>query len=273
LAWLPYEHGEFDRSERILREGLAEVADPAAVAFLESGLGWILGRRGDWQAARTLLARAAAVLEPIAAADLLARAVDRLAVSIRDTGEPEASLPVFERALRLAVESGMAHEEAMVRMYYAGGLLLVGSLDPARAELARALNICALTGDRYIEAVTTWILAEVEDQAGNVPEAIRLREAELAILKSIGNPQNQAMAHAHIAHLSRRLGDGGRSDAAAAEARRIAANAGIARLSEAVDRALAAADWYSASHRMAGWDVAVAAPGTTRERPDPMLAP
>ncbi|HUQ44732.1 MAG TPA: AAA family ATPase [Candidatus Limnocylindria bacterium] len=272
LSWLPYEHGEFDRSERILREGMGHVTDPAALAFLESGLGWILGRRGDWRAARELLARSASVLEPVAPPDLLARAIDRLAVSIRDTGEAAASLPVFERALRLAVESGVAHEEAMVRMHFAGGLLLVGEMDRARVELDRALGICALTGDRYIEAVTTWILAEVEDRAGNTAEAIRLREVELAILALIGNPQNQAMAHAHVAHLSRRLGNDTRAEAAAQEARRIAANAGIARLAEAVDRALAAPDWFSASHRTVGWDAGDATPGTTREQPGSMLA-
>lgn len=254
MSWLPYEHGEFDRAERILREGLAHLSEPAATAFLESGLGWILGRRGDWAAARSLLARSTAVLEPVAPPDLLARAVDRLAVSIRDTGEPAASLPVFQRALRLAIESGDAHEEAMVRMHYAGGLLLVGDLDPAREQLRRGLEICTLTGDRYIEAVTTWIFAEVEDRAGNLAEATRLRELELQILAPIGNPQNQAMAHAHLAHLAERAGDSGRARAAAVEARRIAAHSGIARLSEAVERAIASPDWYAASHRTAGWD-------------------
>ena len=268
MSWLPYEHGEFNRAERILREGLANVAEPAARAFLESGLGWILGRRGDWTAARELLTRSTRVLEPVAPPDLLARAVDRLAVSIRDTGEPAAALPVFERALRLAIEAGAAHEEAMVRMHYAGGLLLVGDLEPARIHLRRGLEICTLTGDRYIEAVTTWILAEVEDRGGNLAEAIRLRELELRILEPIGNPQNQAMAHAHIAHLAQRAGDPERARSAAAEARRLALHAGIAGLPEAVERAIAAPDWYAASHRTAAAAVdATGGPGTAREQP------
>jgi DNA-binding SARP family transcriptional activator/tetratricopeptide (TPR) repeat protein len=250
LSWLPYEHGRFDRSEEILRTGIAAVADPVARAFLESGLGWIRGRRGDWSTAHELLVQAVAVLEPVAPPDILARSVDRLAVAIRDTGAPDRSIPVFDRALGLAIEAADAHEEAMIRMHLAGALRDTGDLEAARTQLGRSLFLCHLTGDRYIEAVTTWILAEVEDTAGRYEEAIGLRRAELELLGTAGgNPQNQAMAHAHIAHLADRLGDPILAASEADAARAAAEHSGIDHLPGLIERALGATDWATVSHR------------------------
>jgi DNA-binding SARP family transcriptional activator/tetratricopeptide (TPR) repeat protein len=250
ISWLPYEHGRFDRSAAILTTAIANLHDPVAKAFLESGLGWILGRRGDWRSAHDLLARAVEVLEPLAPPDLLARSLDRLAVAIRDTGAARRSIPVFERALGLTVESANVHEEAMVRMHLASALRTTGDLEAARSNLERSLFLCRLTGDRYIEAVTTWILAEVEDTGGRYAEAIGLRRAELEILGSIGgNPQNQAMAHAHVAHLARRLGDAALAETEAEAARAVAAHAGVEHLPALIERALTALDWATVSHR------------------------
>ena len=250
LAWLPYEHGRFDRSEGILRQGIAAVHEPVARAFLESGLGWIHGRHGDWATAHGLLQKAVAVLEPVAPSDILARALDRLAVAIRDTGSPRGAVPVFERALAAAIDGGSAHEEAMVRMHLAGALREIEDLDGARQQLGRSLTICGLTGDRYIEAVSLWGLAEVEDAAGQLEDAVDLRRRELAVLHGLGgNPQNQALAHAHIAHLAARLGDTGMATAEAMAARAAAAHAGLDYLPDLVERAISARDFFAVAHR------------------------
>ncbi|MEO8274421.1 MAG: AAA family ATPase, partial [Chloroflexota bacterium] len=250
LAWLPYEHGRFDRSESLLQNGIASVSEPVARAFLESGLGWIKGRQGEWAAAHSLLANAVAVLEPVAPPDILARALDRFAVSIRDTGSARGAVPVFERALAAAIESGSAHEEAMVRMHLAGALREVAEIAGAREQLERSLTICGLTGDRYIEAVSLWVLAEVEDAAGRLGEAIELRRRELSVLHGLGgNPQNQALAHAHIAHLAARLGDAALHASAAQEARTVAGHAGLDYLPALVDRAIGATDFSAVAHR------------------------
>jgi tetratricopeptide (TPR) repeat protein len=249
LSWLPYEHGRFDRSEEILRTGIAAVSEPMARAFLESGLGWIRGRHGDWTTARELLTRAVAVLESVAPPDILARALDRFAVSIRDTGSPSDAVPVFQRALTASIEARSAHEESMVRMHLAGALRQIGDLDGARQQLERSLTICGLTGDRYIEAVSMWGLAEVEDSAGRLDEAIRLRRQELSVLHELGgNPQNQALAHAHIAHLAARLGDTELESTEAEAARSTAAHAGLEHLPGLVEQALRAADFSVVSH-------------------------
>ena len=239
LSWLPYEHGQFDRAEALLRTGIASVSDSVPRAYLQSGLGWIRGRHGDWAAAHELLREAVPVLEPEAPPAILARALDRFAVSIRDTGEPGRAVPVFERAFSLALQAADAHEEAMVRMHFAGALRELGDLEAARDHLVRALATCRLTGDRYIEAVSLWVLAEVEDSAGRLDEAIECRRRELEILRGIGgNPQNEALARAHISHLAARAGDDAMAAAEAQLARDRAAHAGLDHLPALVERGL-----------------------------------
>ncbi len=249
LAWLPYEHARFERSAALLREGIAEVEDPIARAFLESGLGWIRGRQGDWKSAYALLEPAIAILED-APADVLARALDRFAVAIRDLGMPQRSIPVFRRALTLCAETANLHEEAIVRMHLATALRDAGDAPAGRAQVARAIELTRLTGDRYIEAVSHWILAEIEDTAGRLEAAASARTAELSILEAIGgNPQNQAMAHAHLAHLASRMGARETSRAEAEAARAVAAHAGLEYLPGLVERAITAEDWFKVAHR------------------------
>jgi hypothetical protein len=73
---------------------------------------------------------------------------------------------------------------------------------------------------------------------------------EIEILVSIGgNPQNQAMAHAHLAHLAARDGDGDTSAAEAEAARSLAAHAGLDYLPGLVERAITATDWFRVAHR------------------------
>ncbi|MEW5991998.1 MAG: AAA family ATPase [Chloroflexota bacterium] len=269
-SWLPYEHGRFDRAEAILRAGLEHVAAPEARAFIQAGLGWILGRRGRWAAARELLEEAVPILEAQGAPpDVLSRAMDRWAVTIRDTGEPRRSISAFEQALRLSHEAHNANEESTIRMHLAGALREVGELDLARHECETAIAICRMTGDRYIEAVTKWILAEVEHSAGHLERAIELRLEELDLLQAIGgNPMNEAMAHAHLAHLLRALGDTRQDDAEEHRRRAvdIARHGGIGRLAARVERALAVEEWFDAGpHRSDGNDAGTEGP----QPPDP----
>ena len=108
-------------------------------------------------------------------------------------------------------------------MHLAGCLRSLGELDRAVAELDRSIELTQFSGDRYIEAVAEWTAAGVEQARGRFAEAIAARRRELAILSDIGgNPQNQAMAHAHIAYLARRLGDEALAAAEEMSARNIA---------------------------------------------------
>ena len=245
-AWMPYEHAEYELAGRILDEAAATVSDPAARAMLDVERGWIMGRLGDWHAALAVLAPAVAALQG-APPRVLARASDRLGIAVRDTGEAARASTILERALRLAIEAQDTHLEATIRMHLAGGYRGLGQLDRAFEEIDEALRLTRANGDRYIEAVTLWIAAEAEDARGGLAAAIDYRRQELAVLAATGgHPQNEAMAHAHVAHLARRMGDTSTSDVETTAARGVAAASGLDRLASTVERALAATDWFRA---------------------------
>ena len=78
----------------------------------------------------------------------------------------------------------------------------------ARGHADRSLELASLTGDRYSEAVAAWGAAEMQDVLGDRGAAVAYRHRELRLLASIGgNPHNEALAHAHLAHLARLQGD------------------------------------------------------------------
>ncbi|MEO5704585.1 MAG: AAA family ATPase [Candidatus Limnocylindrales bacterium] len=245
LAWMPYQHGRFDDADAILGEALPSISDSIARASIEADRAWIMGRRGDWAGAYRVLTTVVAVMEGAASPALLSRSLDRLGVAMRDALDPDGAVPVFERALRLAHESGDPRLAATVQMHLAGAYRQIGRLDDARREIDAALVSCSMTGDRYIEAVTVWIAAEVEHAGGRYPEAITLRRRELEMLGALGgNEHNQAMAHAHIAFLARLLGDAALESDESRVARLIAQHSGLSHLPGRIEQALASEAWF-----------------------------
>lgn len=245
-AWLPYEHGRFARSDDLLAAGLRAVTDPVAVATLETARGWILGRAGAWTEATPLLARAVGVLEGRGPSEALMRALDRLGVAMWSVDAPERSVPILERAIRMSVELGRPGERGTYEMHLATALRRMGRLDEAMGALDRAVGLCELSGERYIESVSEWIAAEVEQSRGRDAAAIERRRRELAILAAIGgNARHEALAHAHIAHLARRTGDEDLARSEAAAARLTAAHAALPGLEAHVAWSLETEDWFA----------------------------
>lgn len=245
-SWLPYEHGRFGPALAILEEGARRITEPVAIAKLNIPRGWIMGRDGHWPEATPLLSGAVTTLEALGPSTELMRALDRLAIANRDGGEVAASIPILERALHMASELGLTGERATFEMHLAGSLHQVGRYDEAMTAIDRALVLCRLSGDRYIESVTEWIAAEIEESRDHFAEAIGHRRRELEIFGDIGgNPRHEALAHAHIAHLAGRLGDGSLAKAEAAAARFGARHSGIDGLEARVEWALATPDWFA----------------------------
>lgn len=239
-AWMPYQHGRFDRADEILREGLARVSEPVAVATLQSDRGWILDRLNCGAEALPILEKAVGVLEFAGTPDVLARTLDRYGVVASEQIRPEVGAPILERALQLAIEVGDTRLEATARMHFAGCIADLGQLERAGAELDRAIELTRFSGDRYIEAVCQWNAANVEDARGRFSEAIARRRRELEILAELGgNPQNEAMANVHIALLEGHLGNPAGAAEAAQLARDIAGHARIEGLIERVEKTLA----------------------------------
>jgi DNA-binding SARP family transcriptional activator/tetratricopeptide (TPR) repeat protein len=238
-AWLPYEHGRFEEADRLLVEGLERVTDELAVATLQSSRGWVLARMGRSDLAEPLLRASIATLERRPASAALMRALDRLASGLPSVPPREAS-QLLERALVLSREIGEEREQTTLRMHLAGRLMEAGLIEEARTEVRRAIEKARVTGERYLESVSEWIAAEVEQAAGRPEEAIEHRRRELAIFDEIGgNSLHEAMAHAHLSHLATLSGDPELATAEAAAARLVARHAGDGSLARRVDRRLA----------------------------------
>jgi DNA-binding SARP family transcriptional activator len=245
-SWLPYEHGRFDAAIALLDEGRARISEPVALARLDSARGWILGRSGQWDTAKPLLAAVVATLEREGPSADLMRALDRLAVATGDTGDEIGAIAILERALHMATELGRTGERAAFEIHLAGSLHAIGRLEEAAAALDRARSLCRLTGERYVESVTEWISAEVEQSRGHDAEAILHRRRELEIFGQIGgNARHEALAHAHIAHLARRLGDRDLERTETESARVGARHSGIDGLKARVEWALTTDDWFA----------------------------
>jgi hypothetical protein len=131
-------------------------------------------------------------------------------------------------------------------MHLGGQLGELGRFEEALAALERGRALCAVTGEQYIGSVIEWNAAQVAQQMGRLEEAVDHRRRELAIFAEIGpNPRHQALAHAHIAHLSRLLADPETAAAEAGLARASARSGGDPDLVAHVEWALVTDDWFA----------------------------
>ncbi len=240
-CWLPYRHGDFEGCLAILDEALVRLPAEAAVprANIRRYVGWNLGRLHRMDESIEQLEEAVRVLEPSDDRRSAMHALDQLGMMLEMARRSDEAIRRLEQSLAIALDLRDPRGE-IVRTHLGTALVRSGSPARARLHLERALEIAHQMGDRYLESVSAWAAAEMEDALGSYEGARAMRARELVLLASIGgNPHNQALSHAHLAHLARLTGDDAAAAAEAAEARRLAAaspHAGYAaRIEEALD--------------------------------------
>ena len=222
--WLPYRRGDFEGGLAIVEEALLRLPADAAVARanVQRWVGWTLGRLHRLDESIEQLGDAVRVLEASADRQGEMSALDQLGTMLQLAGRLDEAIERLERSLTLALALRDPKGE-IVRTHLGTALTHSGYPGRARPHLERALEITHQMGDRYLESVTAWAVAEMEDALGNYRAAKEMRVRELALLSSIGgNPHNEALSHAHLAHLARLNGDEATVEAEAAEARRLA---------------------------------------------------
>ena len=244
--WLPYRRGDFDGARALLEEGLVRLPSDAVVprAHLSGLLGWTLVRLRRADEALPVLLQAAAGVDPSSDPVGALRVLDSLGMTLHYLGRTEEGRPYVERALAIALEAGSTHGEMVGNLHV--GILLTRSGQPirARARFERTRELGRLTGNAYGESLAWWGTAEVDDALGAWESARRARVHELELLDQMGgNPHNAAMAHAHLAHLAQRCGDGVEASREAAEARRLALLSPDTQYLERIERAITVTEW------------------------------
>jgi DNA-binding SARP family transcriptional activator/tetratricopeptide (TPR) repeat protein len=208
--WLPYHHGDFQAAIAILEEGLARLPPTAAVqrAQLRRDFGWCLARMRRLDDALEVLASASDVLEAAGSPREAMRALDLLGALLDTMARREAAIGCLERSLVIALDLPDVRGEMLARLHLGATLTRSGRPTAGRPHAVRAVELARLIGDRYVESVAEWMLAELEDATGDLAAAADCRRRELALLASIGgNAHNEALAHAHLALVARRMGD------------------------------------------------------------------
>jgi tetratricopeptide (TPR) repeat protein len=178
-----------------------------------SDLGWCLHREGRRDEARRMLDEARVVLETAGDPVLLARCLDRLALSTA-WHDPDEALVIADRALTTARCTGDESLEAVVLLHRGEILSMAGRTHDGLVDLDAASQRFVLARDRYMQSVVLWVRAVVLERHGDPAGALEARAAELELLREVGNFRHLAESHQHRARLLTALG---RSDDAAQE--------------------------------------------------------
>ena len=249
-SWLPQRHGDFPAILALCQEGQARLPVDAVGprAVLRQRIAYCLMRLGRFDEAIAELEAAIPVLERNPSA-YLGGAIDLLGCTSMFVGRMADGLPLLQRALAIAQERRDTLAEVSVRAHLAPMLTLAGRAAEARPHLARALELADQTGEWYGGSVTAWLAADVEDALGNLAAARELRLREIALLQRIGgNPHNEALARAHLAHIARLLGEPEAEAREADRARALAAVDPDPVYAKRIEAALSVANWSDVQH-------------------------
>ena len=129
-------------------------------------------------------------------------ALDQLGMMLEMARRSDEAIRRLEQSLAIALELRDLGARS-VRTAPGHGPFSAGSPARARPHLERALEIAHQMGDRYLESVSAWAAAEMEDALGSDEGARAMRARELVLLACIGgNPHNEAL-RTHTSPISR----------------------------------------------------------------------
>lgn len=219
-----YKRGRLAESERRYRAGLELLTGVGgwAGARLTADIAWVQYRqgRGDDAAARLRVAAD----EFIASRDQAsaARCLDLQAVVLHGRGRLAEALITSDKAMALGDQVADPRLTPILAAHRSGILRDSDRIHDAAAEARRALVAAQTVGDRYLETVALWSLADALDRVGDLTGALAARQSEAAVLRELGNPVNLAICLGHQATLLHRLGQRAAAATAAGQARSLA---------------------------------------------------
>lgn len=224
LGGIAYKHGDFAEAESIYSRGLRTIGATStwARARLGADIAWTFQRRGNVERSLPGLAHAVDLFESTKDLVGMASCLDLLSIALASAGRTDEALEASDRALGLADRCRDLALTPTLAVHRSALLLNRGDVRAAEREARRAVESSRRAGDRYVESVSHWQLAECLDSLGDLHGALECREKEEAILVELDNEVNRARCLAHQASLLLRLDDRGRAQERASEAHRIA---------------------------------------------------
>ena len=198
-----YRVGDFEGAVGAYEKGVASLLEPSSLvrARLEAEMGWAYSRMGRIDDALALLRPATAVLAQLGDGSTAGHGLDQLATILGVAGQAEEGLDAMQRAFAALGPTG---DERLLGILYIHRAALYGLLErfgEALADITAAHRFAADCGDRYRESVIHWMASDIHERRGDPAAALVERDAELALLAQVGNPRNEASAHAARARL------------------------------------------------------------------------
>jgi DNA-binding SARP family transcriptional activator len=240
LASIPYRHGDMEGAIALYRSGLDALrgTEPLARVALLTDLGFALGRLGREDESLVTLELACASLDTWDDPRLAGRTLDHYAVALRSAGRLGDAITAMQRAMNAV--GPLADESVLIPLYVhrAGILDEVGRGGEALADLSAAARMASTSGEHYALAVVHWVKATIHERREEIDLALAERDAEVALLGTIGNARNMAHAEAARARLLERLARPHDAEVAADRARAAARSLDDADLSSEIERLL-----------------------------------
>lgn len=243
LGGIAYKQGDFAAAEAIYSRGLRMVGrtSPWPRARLLADIAWARQRQGDVEQACAGLAEAAALFSSTEDRSGLSSCLDLLSVALFSSGRVSEALETADRALAMADRSRDLRLLPTLMAHRARLLLSTGDARGAEGEALQGIEAAQRAGDRYVESVCRWLLADCLDAVGDLGGALASLGEEEAVLAELHNEVNLARCLAHQATILWRLGRRELALRTRDRARAAANRVPDARVGESVEALLASA--------------------------------
>jgi len=207
---LRQEQGDYPGADRAFEDALEDaerLGDRALQAAARTDRAIVAWRRGELDAARTLLEQAIAVYREAGHEARLAGTLGNLGNVIRDGGDPQAAHARFDEALPLAERLGHVWEVANLRNNKAIAYAYQDDLDAARREFETALALQRSIDNRPGISMSLTNLGNVHLDSGEHDRARELYGEALALCEDIGDRQGAAHLFVNLGILAQWSGE------------------------------------------------------------------
>jgi len=182
---------EFERSLRITRRAGDRWIEAAVLSTYAS---FLLTKRHEIRQAEAMVDQAEHLLARIGDARRSTRLLVHFAEGLARLGRPAEAVPVLERALDLARQTGDRGREAHVRFVMGWCRLDRGDVEAAEAAVVEGARLARAINHRGLEAVADRLRGLVRLEQRRVVESRALLEEAAVVLEEVGYPGEAATA-------------------------------------------------------------------------------